>query len=80
MATKVQEVRLGRNYIRVGDTCKVKLPGKTQFTSGWVVKEVFEVSGVPHLRVEREGKWRIVAVSAATVRREAQTKARERKS
>ncbi len=79
MATKVQEVRLGRNFIRPGDPVKVKLPGKTQFTSGWTVKEVFEVEGVPHLRVERERKWRLVVVSTNTIKRVAVTKAGERK-
>ena len=79
MATKTQEVRLGRNFIRVGDTVKVKLPGKTQFTSGWVVKEVFDVSGIPHLRVSRDGKWRLVMATGTHIRRVARTKNGEAK-
>lgn len=73
MATKVQEVRLGRNFVRVGDTVKVKLPGKTQFTKGWRVKEIDGDT----LRVERAGKWRYVTV--ANIQRVAQTKNGERK-
>lgn len=79
MATKVQEVRVGRNFIRPGDPVKVKLPGKTQFTSGWTVKEVFEVEGVPHVRVSRDGRWRLVVVSTNTIRRVARTKNGESK-
>lgn len=77
--TKVKEVRLGRNYLRVGDTCKVRLPKKTQFTSGWTVREMCEVEGVPHATVVRDGKWRIVILNADNVRRVAQTKNGERK-
>lgn len=65
----IKEIRLGRNFLRVGDTCKVKLPGKTQFTSGWTVKEI-TAEGL--VRVERDGHWRFVKPEA--IQRVAQTK------
>lgn len=69
-----QQIRLGRNFLRVGDTCRVKLPGKTQFTSGWTVKEI-TAEGL--IRVERGGHWRFVKLEA--IRRVAQTKNGERR-
>lgn len=68
------QIRLGRNYLRAGDTCRVKLPTKTQFTSGWTVKEI-TADGL--VRVERDGHWRFVKPEA--IRRVAQTKNGERK-
>lgn len=68
-AGAIQEIRLGRNFLRVGDTCKVKLPGKTQFTSGWTVKEITTAGLV---RVERDRRWRYVKPEA--IQRVAQTK------
>jgi hypothetical protein len=65
----IREIRLGRNFLRVGDTCKVKLPGKTRFTSGWTVKEITVDDLV---RVARDGHWRVVRLDA--IRRVAQTK------
>lgn len=73
-AGTVQQVRLGRNYLRVDDTCDVKLPGKTQYKSGWTVKEI-TAEGL--VRVSRDGHWRYVPLSA--IRRVAQTKNGERK-
>lgn len=65
----VQEIRIGRNFLRVGHTCKVKLPNKTQFTKGWTVKEI-TADGL--ITVSRAGHWRIVTVDA--IRRVVQPK------
>lgn len=73
-AGTVKEVRLGRNYLRVDDTCDVKLPGKTQYRSGWTVKEI-TTGGL--VRVSRDGHWRFVSLDA--IRRVAQTKNGKRK-
>lgn len=72
---KVTEVRLGRNFLRVGDTCKVKLPGKTRFSSGWKVKEF---DGDTARVVNKDGRWRYVPLTA--IQRVAQTKNGVRKA
>lgn len=70
---KVTQVRMGRNYLRVGDTCRVKLPEKSQYSSGWTVKEFDGETA----RVSKGGYWRYVPLTS--IRRVAQTKNGKRK-
>lgn len=74
-AGKVTQVRMGRNFLRVGDTCDVKLAGKTRYSSGW---KVLEFADGDTVRVGKDRRWRYVPLSS--IRRVAQTKNGERKT
>lgn len=77
MATDlIPEVRLGRNFIRRGDPCKVKLPTKSQFKTGFKFVGYRPDRGEATVRDPRTGALRTVTLDR--IQRVAVTKHGER--
>lgn len=74
---KHSEVRLGRNFIRQGDPCKVKLPNKSQFKKGFRFISYDSDTDTADVRDPRTGAVRTVTLDA--IQRVAVTKNGERK-
>lgn len=71
--TTTNQIRLGRNFVRAGDPIKVRLPGKTQFRTGFKFIEAQDDNGETLARVRTpNGGWRFVGLDG--IKRVAVTK------